>query len=128
MNNTADNLKNNNNVIEELHQKVLELQSENEAWKLKYQSLLESFKLAQLNRYGSSSEKNIHQADLFDEADCPVAAEEETATITTVAEHERKKDHPKRVALPADLPREIVEHDISDEEKKCACGCIKKRF
>ena len=62
----------------------------------------------------------------FDEAESIDATElpqeENTLTVT----YTRKK--PVRRPLPAHLPRVIIEHDISEEEKMCACGCMKERF
>jgi len=44
-----------------------------------------------------------------------------------VQAHARKK-HPKRSSLPEHLPREVIEYDIPDAEKQCACGHQKERF
>ncbi len=38
-----------------------------------------------------------------------------------IAEHPRKKKGRKPIS--PDFPRETIEHDIPDEDKKCACGC-----
>ena len=35
--------------------------------------------------------------------------------------HTRKK-HPVRKPIPADLPREVIVHDIPESEKSCGCG------
>lgn len=94
-------------------------------WQEKYESLLDSFRLAKLRHYAASSEKNILQDSLFDEVDVPLTEDDESNdTPIGVAAHERQK-HPKRTPLPAHFPREHIRHDIRDEDKICACGCQK---
>lgn len=78
--------------------------------------LEEQFRLAQQKQFGQSTEGFAGQGELFNEA-------EEIAEIIEV----EKKDinytrtKPKRKPLPKDLPREVIVHDLSDEEKICAC-------
>lgn len=59
------------------------------------------------------------QRGLFDEAevDATAQADQDTATVTTVAGHTRARSH--RRPLPAHLPREEVVHDLTDAEKTC---------
>ena len=80
------------------------------------QHLLELFRLAQQKQFGKSSEGFVGQGELFNEAE-EVAdiVEEEKQDIS----YTRKK--PKRKPLPTDLPREVIVHDLSDEEKVCDC-------
>jgi len=35
---------------------------------------------------------------------------------------------PVRRPLPAELPREVIEHDIPEQDKQCVCGCMKQRI
>ncbi len=62
----------------------------------------------------------------FDEADVvpdeELPKEENTITITYT------RNKPKRCALPSHLPREVIEYDIEESEKLCACGCLKQRI
>ena len=77
--------------------------------------LEEQFRLAQQQRFGTSSEANPAQSDLFNEAEVTlddIEAQEEVSTVTV-------KKKPKRTPLPKDLPREVIVHDI--EDKACAC-------
>jgi len=85
------------------------------------------FKLqkALMARFGRRTEKfSPHQLNLFDEA--APSDEEVTQDIQhadeeiTVASHSRQKSG--RKPLPLDLPREQIVHDLSPEEKVCACG------
>ena len=124
--------------IPELHHMIFALQEENEVMvkalrdeiallKHKYQLMLEQFRLAKLRKFSSSSESNVLQYELqFDEAESvpaeAIPEEENTITVT----YTRAK--PKRRTLPDDLPREVIEHDIAEEEKQCGCGCLKKRI
>jgi len=110
------------------------LQDENQAlkqqaqeWKDKYHSLLEQLRLARHQRFGCSSEAHIGQGELqFDEAESVETTElpkdENTITVT----YTRKK--PVRRPLPEHLPREVIEHDLAEEEKICSCGCMKQRI
>lgn len=87
-------------------------------------SLTELLRIYRYRQFSNKSEKiSVEQISIFNEADLPkneasiLEADEEI----TVASHTRKK-MPGRKPLPADLPREQRIYDLSDEEKKCACG------
>ena len=113
--------------IPELHAIIGAQSDEIIALKQKYSHMLEQFKLAQQRKFSRSSESNVLQLDLqFDEAEAvPVEAlpeEENTISIT----YTRSK--PKRSTLPENLPREVIEYDIEESEKICACGCLKQRI
>ena len=78
--------------------------------------LEEQFRLAQQKQFGASSEGYPGQGELFNEAEelvveAPVEKEEISYT----------RNKPKRKPLPKDLPREVVIHDIADEDKVCDC-------
>lgn len=86
--------------------------------------LKEQAKLFLAHRFGRKSEK-IHPGQLalqlFDEpcvaaSDIDLADSDEELTIT----YKRKKSG--RAALPKNLPRETITHDLSEAEKMCACG------
>lgn len=70
--------------------------------------------------FGKSSEK-VHpiQPELFEEF--TIEEFEEVLEEITVTEYCRKKKG--RKPINPDFPREIIEHDIPEEDKKCACGC-----
>jgi transposase len=91
-----------------------------------------TFELAQLKRLKfdrSSEQMNAEQRALFDEAvdgdiaaiDAQIAALQ--ATLPPKPDDEKKT--PKRVALPARLPRRDVHHE--PDNTHCACGCAMKR-
>ena len=99
---------------ESLKQMLVALQSELAKSKARNVFLEEQFRLAQQQRFGTSSEGHPAQGDLFNEAEVELdVVEEETRTTTVV------KRKPIRKKLPIDLPREIVIHDIDD--KSCTC-------
>jgi transposase len=113
-----------------------QLLNENKALKSQLRHLqaqvdkLEEEKRRLLTRqYGPSSEKDpTAQMRLFNE---PEAIEEregadEAAEVVTVPEHKRRKSG--RKPLPDHLPRVELEHDLSDEHKRCACGCQLSRI
>ena len=107
---------------------ILAQQEEIERLNARYRRVLEQFKLAQQRKYARSSESNVLQLELqFDEADSVPTEElpkEEDNTITVT--YTRNK--PKRRPLPDNLPREVIEHDVPEHEKQCACGCVKQRI
>src|SRR5579872_3823396 len=102
---------------------IFDMQAEFASYKEKYARLLEEFCLDKKRLYSSSSEKNILQTDLFDEAGVELSDElkEQLDDEIEVSSYKRKR-HPVRRALPQDLPRETIVHDISDEDKICECG------
>ena len=93
--------------------------------------LEEQLRLLMHKRFGASSEKaSLDQLGLFNEAEATAEQLSETSaaddTETTVPEHKRKK--PGRRPLSADLPRVVIEHDLSEDQKVCPCGRCKKRI
>lgn len=113
--------------IAELHQLILAQQEEIDLLKDKYQRMLEQFKLAQQRKFKPSSESHPEQLALqFDEAEAVPASELPEEENTIEVSYVRNK--PKRKALPKDLPRVVITHDIPEADKLCACGCEKKRI
>ena len=96
---------------------------------VKYQEkihyLEEQLRLFKQELFGRSSEKrhepSADQIPLFDGDDDHTAGGPQTSEDTVViAAHSRKKRG--RKALPKDLPRIDVIHDINEEQKQCGCG------
>ena len=79
--------------------------------------LEEQFRLAQQKQFGQSAECFAGQGELFNEAE----------EIAEAADEDDKQDisysryKPKRNPLPPELPREVIYHDLMDEEKVCEC-------
>ncbi|MEE8057883.1 MAG: IS66 family transposase [Pseudomonadales bacterium] len=88
-------------------------------------TLEEFVRLHKLHRFGASSEKSPDQHEMFNEAELSVVAEEaltENESTTEVSQGKSQKK-PGRKPLPVHLPRIRIEHDLSEEEKLCPCGC-----
>lgn len=85
--------------------------------------LEEKLRLALHKRFAASSEKAPGQFNLFNEAETLSAGAVVEAATTTIPEHERKKHG--RKPLPDHIPRTRIEHDLPEQEKICACGCLK---
>ena len=101
----------------QLRQRVAELESLLEKKDAKIAYLQEQFRLAQQKQFGASSEGHPGPGELFNEAEELVskAVEPEEETISYIC------NKPRRKPLPADLPREVVIHDIDDADKVCDC-------
>jgi transposase len=116
-------IKNLPTSAEEL-QKIIFLQQQEIAdYKDRYIRLLKKIKLERARVFSPSSEKNILQPDMFDEAgvELPEEVKEQLTDEVEVKSHIRKK-HPVRRPLPDYLSREVVLHDIPEAEKVCSCG------
>lgn len=88
---------------------------------MKLAKLEAGWRLARAERFGASSERNDHQGRLFDEAEQAVV---EVAEVIEIAAHVKRR--PKRKPLPADLPRQVIEH--APERAHCDCGCALERI
>lgn len=101
----------------QLRQRVAELEKENNRLNRRCNFLEEQFRLAQQKRFGTSSENYPGQGELFNEAEEIVVQIDEDEQESV--HYTRKK--PKRTALPKDLPRTRVVHDIDEADKVCDC-------
>ena len=111
--------------LAEIKTQLTEKETELTSFKSKYDNLIEQIRLAKQQRFGKKSESHLAHPDLFDEAGVELP-DDVKAQLTddegiAVKSHTRQK-HPVRKTLPKDLPREVIIHDITEEEKICACG------
>lgn len=89
------------------------------ALRLQLRKLLEQQRLARAERFAASSERHDLQYRLFDEGEAQAAPETlDTEATVRVPAHERQVA--TRKPLPADLPRQVVEHP--PERTHCDCG------
>src|SRR6202049_385241 len=93
--------------------------------KLKNQVLEEKLCLQRIAKYGPGSEKLSNlQLELLElepgVSNTEVAAESERDTLPSAPEKKKRRKHPGRQTLPADLPR--VERVISCTPEQCVCG------
>ncbi|UCE57047.1 MAG: IS66 family transposase [Desulfobacterales bacterium] len=114
---------------------VNEIQVKHNEIEVKYQEkihyLEEQLRLFKNELFGRSSEKRHEphpdQRPLFNGDDNHVAGNIQANDDTVViAAHTRKKRG--RKPLPKDLPRIDIIHDLSEDEKQCACGARLTRF
>lgn len=86
------------------------------------QQLLEQIQILRTARFGKKTEKySDAQLGLFDEAELEESIKEPEDELETVTITRKKK--PARKSLPKSLPYIEKIHDLTDEEKKCSCGC-----
>lgn len=108
----------------ELTRKQAALEQQNQELSAKLSWLEEQFRLAQQRRFGRSSERSHPDqvAMIFDEAEAsatPSAAEPTIETIT----YQRRKSSGQREAKLEDLPVEVIEYRLPEDEQVCeACG------
>lgn len=108
----AEIKKSNQPSYDDLAALVLQLKQEND-W------LKEQLNLMRHHQFAQSSE-NSNQLNFFDEVKSPDNEECDTQTVST---YTRKKSKPGNKIDTAKLPRDIIEHDLDDAQKLCACGC-----
>ncbi|WP_196214778.1 transposase [Piscirickettsia salmonis] len=106
--------------IEDCYKVIDHVSTERDHYKALYEQL-------QRYRYGQRSEKlSQGQLDLFAEFLDENAEKESQQEAITVPAHQRQR--PKRKPLPEHLPRERIEHDLTEGDKVCACGCAMQRI
>lgn len=111
--------------VENLIKTNEELTAENERLRHQVQWLMEQFRLAKHKQFGPSSEQtDLNQLNLFNEAEQTAALTVPEPEITEVKAHYRKKTRLTTDKLPEDLPVEIIEHELPEENRICPdCGC-----
>jgi len=84
----------------------------------------ELFRLSKHRQFGASSEKSEYdQLDMFNEAEATADANVPEPELNEVKRHYRKRTRLVTDRLPEDLPVEVVEHDLPEEDKECPqCG------
>jgi transposase len=86
--------------------------------------LMEQLRLNRHRHFGASSEKSEYdQLNLFNEAEVISDDKAPEPELTEVAKHYRKKASESKDRLPPDLPVEVVEHTLPEDEQDCPqCG------
>lgn len=88
--------------------------------------LEEQLRLERHRQFGAKSEKNPGQGELFNEAE--QSADDEATNADEAVETETitytRKQTSGRKPLPEHLPRVRIEHELSEDEKACSCGCM----
>jgi transposase len=102
-----------------------DLKEKEQTYQSRIEYLEERIRLLQNELFGRKTEK-LPQKDrdqllLFNEVEIEKEAQDnDVSDEITIAAHSRKKRG--RKPLPQDLPRVEVIHDLTEEEKVCACG------
>ncbi|WP_211295964.1 IS66 family transposase zinc-finger binding domain-containing protein, partial [Moorella stamsii] len=110
-------------TIEELQERCVQLERENAELTAKLNWFMEQFRLSKKRQFGVSSERTEpleQQLLLFNEAEVearPDAAEPALETIT----YQRRKERTRRELVLDNLPLEIIEHRLSEEDRVCPC-------
>ncbi|GEA16861.1 hypothetical protein E308F_31070 [Moorella sp. E308F] len=115
-------------TIEELQERCvqleklcMQLEQQNAELTAKLNWFMEQFRLSKKRQFGVSSERTKpleEQLLLFNEAEAearPEAPEPDLETIT----YQRRKKHSRREMNLEDLPVEVVEHRLPEEERVC---------
>jgi len=96
------------------------LKSENAELLQKVNWLMEQFRLAQHRRFGVSSEKSEYdQLNVFNEAEAFADKNAAEPELIEIEKHYRKRKRAPADRLPDDLPVEVIEYRLSDDEKIC---------
>ncbi|OIQ10387.1 IS66 family transposase [Neomoorella thermoacetica] len=112
-------------TIEELRERCIQLERENAELTAKLNWFMEQLRLSKMRQFGVSSERTEalpEQLMLFNEAEVearPEVVEPDLETIT----YQRRKGRGRREMNLEDLPVEVVEHRLPEEERICpSCG------
>jgi len=114
--------------VESLKQIICDLTLDKNQYKSRCSFLEEEMRLLKDRFFNKKSEKvtedELLQGRLFDELESNYKPSD--APTIKVKSHKRKKGGKKK--LPESLPRKVLEHDISEEEKMCGCGHTMERI
>lgn len=100
------------------------LKAQNAELSLQLKWLMEQMRLARHKKFGTSSERSEYdQVNLFNEAEVTADARIAEPDLEVVKKHYRRKARESRDRLSPDLPVEVVEHFLPEEEQSCPeCG------
>ena len=117
-------------TVEALQSLVIDFAELRQNYETEISLLKEEISILKHRLFGRKSEKlpvGSGQLFLFNEAEAGEPEEQGTAVETiAVPAHERRRGC--RKPLPENLPRVEAVHDLTDEQKQCACGEQKSRI
>jgi len=102
---------------------IAELTQVNEQLRRENRLLQEKIHYLTHQRFSRKSEQLDGQPGLFDCAASEPAQSGAEGEIETQSPVPPKNKQGGRRRPPANLPRQRIEHDLADEEKRCSCGC-----
>ena len=116
-------MKNDNSTITIPTSEYEDLKSQVAELTQKVEWFMEQFRLAQHRRFGASSEKSVYdqisQLNLFNEAEAIADVNITEPELTEIAQHFRKRKRSATDRLPEDLPVEVIEYDLPEDEQLC---------
>ena len=117
MENEPLTIENYQKILEEKDREIAELRGQIN-W------LMEQLKLSKHRKFGSQSEQtNPDQMSMFNEAEATADESVPELELSEVKSHFRKKAKTQRDRFPEDLPVEVVEHELPEDERNCPeCG------
>lgn len=127
MNNNNNNLKTDptttENNSENFNDKYAKLEQENEQLKAKLNWYEEQFRLSKHKQFGKSSEQtHPDQLSLLNEAEAEADSSVKDPTVEEITYKRRKKKDKNNKKLE-DLPVEVIEYKLSEDELECpACN------
>ncbi len=115
------------NKINEIEDKIALLENEKAELLAKLNWFEEHFRLNQHRLFGRSSEQTVHaeQQTLFNEAEAldAITPTVQEPTLEEITYKRKKKQKGHREEMLKDLPVEIIEHKLPEEEQVCdVCG------
>jgi transposase/uncharacterized coiled-coil protein SlyX len=113
-------------TIEELRERCVQLEQQVAELTAKLNWFMEQFRLSKKRQFGVSSERTRpleeEQLLLFNEAEVEARPEAPEPALETIT-YQRRKTPSRREMNLEDLPVEVVEHRLPEEERVCpACG------
>lgn len=104
-------------IIKEKDQRIAELEQQ-------IQWIMSQMRLSKQKQFGVSSEQtDPSQLSLFNEAEANYTAIAPEPELSEVKAHYRKRTRLTTDKLPEDLPVEIIEHELPEQERICpVCG------
>jgi len=116
-----ENIQELKDIIQKQQEEIDALKHQNEELTAKLNFFMEQFKLNQNRQFGKSSEQNMaEQLNIFNEAEVEAKPDIPEPTIEEIT-YKRKKRQGQREELLKDLPVEVIEYKLSEEEQICPC-------
>jgi len=113
---------NSTQIIEQLNEKILNPEQQNAELDAKLKWYEEQFRLSRQKQFGASSEKTTpEQINLFNEAEDSANLKLEEPNMETITYKRRKKQSGQREEQLKDLPVEVIEYRLSENEQVCPC-------
>ncbi len=107
------------NSFESLQNKCSQLEHQIEELTVKVKWYEEQFRLSQIKKFGSSSEKTeADQLDFFNEAEKNERPQKEEPELEEII-YKRKKTKGLNKSSMANLPVEVIEYEIPEDERNC---------